>query len=125
MEIGTNVKSARFLNLDKKTTIEENEYAGVTKFLDDSGKESTEINIPDSITSIGKFAFSGCTSITKINISDNVTSIDEGAFSNCTSLTSVKLPINTSYVYMSHSLLKVCASLQNIEIPKYVTMLPQ
>jgi len=45
--------------------------------------------IPDSVTSIGDGAFSGCTSLTSITIPDSVTSIGSGAFSGCSSLTSV------------------------------------
>jgi hypothetical protein len=45
------------------------------------------VTIPDSVTSIGSYAFSGCTSLTSIIIPDSVTSIGNYAFSNCTSLT--------------------------------------
>ena len=49
----------------------------------------TEYTIPDSVTSIGVIAFTGCSSLTSVTIPDSVTSIGDFAFYNCTSLTSV------------------------------------
>ena len=118
---GTNVKFAKILNFDGKNIISNNEYSGVTKFLDNNGNEITTINIPDNITSIGNSAFSGCTSIKDIQISNNVTYIGTAAFSSCTSLNNIKLPINTSYTTISDNLLNGCSNLQSIEIPKYIT----
>ena len=42
--------------------------------------------IPDSVTSIGGWAFDSCDSLTSIVIPDGVTSIGEGAFALCSSL---------------------------------------
>ncbi len=53
------------------------------------GKEVTEPVISDSVSTIGSFAFSGCTSIISINIPSAVTNIGSASFSNCTSLTSI------------------------------------
>jgi hypothetical protein len=53
-----------------------------------AGKKGSFI-IPNSVTSIWQWAFSGCTSLTSVTIPNSVTSIGEGAFSGCTSLTSV------------------------------------
>ena len=49
----------------------------------------TSVTIPDSVTSIGDWTFSHCTSLTSVTISDSVTSIGEYAFYDCTSLTDV------------------------------------
>ncbi len=49
----------------------------------------TNINIPDSVTSIGYEAFYACTSLTSITIPDSVTSIGSSAFGDCTKLTSI------------------------------------
>ena len=46
----------------------------------------------DGVTSIGGYAFSGCTGLTSVTIGNNVTSIGELAFYNCTGLTSVTIP---------------------------------
>ena len=51
----------------------------------------TNLVIPDSITSIGGWAFEFCISLTSITIPNNVTSIGDGAFSYCSGLTSVTI----------------------------------
>ena len=47
------------------------------------------MTIPYRVTSIGRYAFDGCTSLTSVTIPDSVTSIGEWAFADCTSLTDV------------------------------------
>ena len=49
------------------------------------------INIPNSVKSIGSRTFSGCSSLTSINIPNGVTSIEFEAFSGCQELTSIKI----------------------------------
>ena len=51
------------------------------------GKQESSFVIPNSVTSIGGYAFAGCTSLTNIIIPDSVTSIGNDAFYSCTSLT--------------------------------------
>ena len=49
----------------------------------------TEIVIPEGVTEIGNYAFSGCSGLTSITIPASVTHIGEDAFENCTNLTAV------------------------------------
>ena len=51
-----------------------------------SGAKFTSIIIGDSITSIGNYAFSECSSLINVTIGDSITSIGEYAFSECSSL---------------------------------------
>ena len=48
--------------------------------------------IPNSVTSIGEFAFFGCSGLTSITIPNSVTSIGNSAFYWCTGLTSIEIP---------------------------------
>ena len=48
--------------------------------------------IPNSVTSIGDYAFYGCTGLTSIEIPNSVTSIGYGAFADCSGLTSIEIP---------------------------------
>ena len=63
-----------------------------------NGVEVTKLTIPNSVTSIGDSAFSGCTGLTSITIPDSVTSIGDEAFSGCSGLTSIQVSAgNTKY----------------------------
>lgn len=47
--------------------------------------------IPESVTCISNYAFSGCSFLVSITIPNGVTSIDDSAFYNCSSLTSITI----------------------------------
>ena len=50
------------------------------------------INLPSGITSIGRSAFDGCSSLKSINLPSGLTSIEEWTFNGCSSLTGIELP---------------------------------
>ena len=54
--------------------------------------------IPNSVTSIGMGAFSGCTNLTSVTIPNSVTTFEAGAFANCSGLTSVTIPNSVTYI---------------------------
>ena len=57
----------------------------------DENTEITDLVIPNSVTSIGYRAFSGCSGLTSVTIGNSVTSIGHRAFSGCSRLTSVTI----------------------------------
>ena len=64
--------------------------------------------IPNSVTSIGNWAFSGCSGLASLTIPNSVSSIGDGAFYMCNGLTSVivewEIPINIdSYAFYSEN----------------------
>ena len=54
-------------------------------------EEITDLVIPNSVTSIGKYAFLGCTSFKSVTIPSSVTSIGYRAFYGCGGLTKVNI----------------------------------
>ena len=49
----------------------------------------TSITIPNSVTSIGEYAFYGCSSLTSVTIPNSVTSIGDAAFAKCGNLENI------------------------------------
>ena len=70
------------------------------------------ITIPNSVTSIGDHAFWYCYPLTSITIPNSVTSIGDGAFSNCSSLTSVT--IGNSVTSIGNGAFVGCYSLDTV-----------
>jgi len=52
----------------------------------------TQVNIPNSISSISNYAFSSCKGLISVSIGNGVSSIGIKAFSSCTDLTEVNIP---------------------------------
>ena len=78
----------------------------------------TSVVIPDSVTSIGIYAFAGCTKLTSVVIPNSITSIGNGAFNAC-SITSVIIP--GSVTSIGDSTFSYCSSLTSVVIPDSVT----
>ena len=77
------------------------------------------VTIPDGVTSIKRYAFSGCSSLTSITIPGSVTSIGNGAFQGCTGLTSFTIPDGVTSV--GEQAFSNCTNLTNVTIPESVT----
>ena len=74
-----------------KNTIIPNSVTSIGEYAFYKCTGLTSITIPNSVTSIGRYAFEDCTGLTSIEIPNSVTSIGEGAFAFCTGLTSVTI----------------------------------
>ena len=78
------------------------------------GKKDASFFIPNSVASIGWWAFEYCGSLTNITISNSVTSIGGYAFWNCSSLKSVNIP--NSVTSIGSYAFNRCKSLTSINV---------
>ena len=92
----------------------------VTKlFYYPTGKTGT-YSIPDTVTTIGAYAFGGCTGLTGVEIPNSVTTIEKSAFAGCTSLTSVEIP--DSVITINDGGFSGCTGLVSVDIGDAVTV---
>ena len=77
-----------------------------------TGKTETKFAIPDSVITIGDYAFSSCDSLTTVVIGDSVTSIGNYAFYRCDNLTSVV--IGDSVTTIGSEAFYKCSSLTDV-----------
>lgn len=79
----------------------------------------SEVSIPDSVTTIGDYAFYNCESLMSVDIGNSVISIGNYAFSYCESLTSAIIP--NSVTTIGGNVFYDCESLTTVTIPDSVT----
>ncbi|MBP5365580.1 MAG: leucine-rich repeat domain-containing protein [Bacteroidales bacterium] len=79
----------------------------------------SSVTIPESVTSIGESAFEGCIGLKSVTIPNSVTSISVGAFCSCSSLASII--IGNSVTSIGRQAFEGCSGLTSVSIPKSVT----
>lgn len=77
----------------------------------------TSADIPKGVTKIAKLAFGGCSGLEEVTLPDGVLDISD-AFNQCTSLK--KITIQSGVTYIEQETFKGCRSLTNLTIPKTV-----
>ena len=82
-------------------------------------KSGSSYTIPESVTTIGFYAFSGCTGLTNITFTESITKIEPGAFSYCTGLTNIRLP--ESITEFGDPAFQGCTGLTNITLSESIT----
>lgn len=78
----------------------------------------TTLNIPNSINSIGSYAFSNCKSLVSIDIPSSVTAISSNTFAGCNNLVNVALPSTLKLI--GNQAFSFCNSIIDISIPSHV-----
>ena len=76
--------------------------------------EVNNLVIPEGVTSIGAYAFSGCSGLTSVTIPNSVTSIGNYAFEDCSALTSVTIP--NSVTSIGYGAFYECRGLTSVTI---------
>lgn len=77
------------------------------------------VTLPESVTSIGSWAFANCAKLEQVSFPANLTSIGLSAFENCTALTAVTLPKRLTE--LGSAVFENCSALKSVWIPKSLT----
>ena len=83
-----------------------------------AGSSITSYQIPDSVTSIESYAFSGCIHLSSVRIPSNLTNIRFYAFYDCKKLTEIKIPYGIKWI--SSGTFYGCENLKTMTIPASV-----
>ena len=79
--------------------------------------------IPNCVTTIGEYAFTGCSNLTSVTIPESIKEIEEGVFEDCESLQSITIPENVEIV--GKYAFANCTSLTQLEISSGVTIIEE
>lgn len=86
-----------WLNIDFQLTLTSNPlYTAHHLYL--NGEEIKDLIIPENVTTIGNYAFYGCSGLTSMTMGNSVTGIGVNAFSGCSGLTSITIGKNVKYI---------------------------
>ena len=87
-----------------------------------SGSDMTSFVVPETVTSIEAGCFKDCTNLQSITLPSGLKYLGESCFSGCTGLVSIDLP--SSLEYIGPSCFYGCQNLESITIPEAITELP-
>jgi hypothetical protein len=117
--LGTCISCKRATAQDS-TAVEQNIIFEIKDgILDRYPGNAANIRIPEGVTAIGDYAFSGRDKLVSIIIPESVTSIGDYAFAGCYGLTSINFP--AGLIHIGPSAFSWCYNLASVIIPESVT----
>ncbi len=127
MRVGTNqIKLCDYHGADKNLVVPESIFGDTVVSVDFMAFANCEnssvietITLPETMTSLDRFAFMGMTNLKSINIPASCTTIGSGLFQGCTSLTDIKLDADITVI--PSQLFYQCSSLKSFDVPETVT----
>lgn len=87
------------------------------------GTKITEIDLPQTVTTIGVHAFGSCEELETASIPTSAVNLSSSIFAYCTKLTSVTFSVDSPLTELPAAMFNGCTSLTNINIPKNVVKL--
>ena len=115
--------SSNTLFLGCKTSVIPNEISSIGAFAFDGCSGLTSVTIPNKVNSIGGYAFARCPDLTSINIPSNVISIGDYAFMGCEKLSSIVVPNGVTSI--GYAAFEGCSGLTYVLIPYSVTKIEE
>lgn len=109
---GSNVKH----KLAIPDTLGGKRVVGISTGAFKANNDITQVIIPNTVTTIGSYAFAQCALITDVTVPESVTAIGECAFTHCTSLKNVNIK-STQITEYANMLFYGCTSLTSITVP--------
>ena len=83
------------------------------------GSAVTSVSMPESITSMGQYAFSGCQNLESVALPESLTTLGSSAFRGCKLLKTIKIPSGVTAIL--NQCFYYCSSLECVIIPEGVT----
>ena len=120
VDIFSGCSNLKTINFEKGiTTIPESLFEGTEKGFDWYLDGLEEIDIPETVTTIGSGAFYNCKNLTTVTGMKNVTEIGWSAFGGCNKLVNINLP--SKLRKLSGLTFMNCKNITEITIPKTLT----
>ncbi len=104
---------------DIKTAVIESGVTSIGDYAFNGCTNLSSVTIPEGVENIGESAFRSCTSLQTVTFPDSIRNIYDSAFRNCTGFTDINLP--DGLLTIGNSCFYACTGLTSIAIPGTVT----
>ncbi len=97
--------------------------AGTTTKVPENYKNITSVVLPEGYTSIGDYAFYGCSNLERITLPTTLETIGKDAFAGCVKLQEIIMP--DSVTFIGEQSFQMCKALSRLKLSENLTNIPE